>query len=150
VSIQYKPAPASLADEYISLRGQTRENPISRASLANLGITAQTWGEDINSGATVGILAESEGKLIGYCFGSTTTGEILVLAVLPSFENRGIGRQLLEAAAQKLKSCGHTRLVLGCSPDPAVRSHGFYRRLGWRSTGEVDTNGDEVLEYLCS
>ncbi|MER2177626.1 MAG: GNAT family N-acetyltransferase, partial [Stenotrophomonas maltophilia] len=27
-----------------------------------------------------------------------------------------------------------------------VRSHGFYRHLGWRPTGEIDSLGDEVLE----
>ncbi len=26
------------------------------------------------------------------------------------------------------------------------RSHGFYRHLGWRPTGEIDDLGDEVLE----
>jgi hypothetical protein len=46
----------------------------------------------------------------------------------------------------ELRSCGHTRLFLGCSRDPASRSHGFYRHLGWRATGAVDGNDDEVLE----
>jgi hypothetical protein len=28
-----------------------------------------------------------------------------------------------------------------------VRSYGFYRHLGWRSTGSFDDRGDEILEY---
>lgn len=43
---------------------------------------------------------------------------------------------------------GHTRLFLGCSPDPESRSYGFYRHLGWRSTGTYDQYGDEILEMF--
>ena len=38
---------------------------------------------------------------------------------------------------------------LDCSPDPKVRSYGFYRHLGWQSTGALDTHGDEILEFAC-
>ena len=148
--IEYKVAPAEFAAEYIRLRGLTRDNPISTARLEDLGITAESWSEGISLGETPGVLAESDGRMIGYCFGSTRTGEVLVLAVLPDFEGQGIGRQLLAAVVAQLRSHGHARLYLGCSPDPAVRSHGFYRRLGWRGTGTLDNNGDEVLELLCS
>ena len=148
--VQYKTAPANLTAKYIRLRGLTRENPITKTGLESFGITAESWAQDIQTGATLGVLAESGGKMIGYCFGSTRSAEILVLAVLPDFEGQGIGRELLAAAVLRLKSHGHTRLFLGCSPDPAARSHGFYRHLGWRSTQTLDSNGDEVLEFLCS
>ena len=74
--------------------------------------------------------------------------EIVVLVVMPAFEGQGIGRHLLTHVVQHLRGLGHSRLFLGCSADPSVRSYGFYRRLGWRSTGEVDRHGDEVLELL--
>ena len=148
--IHYKAATAELTAEYIRLRGLTRENPISSARLEALGVTAESWSEGISLGETLGVLAESDGRMIGYCFGSTRTGEVLVLAVLPDFESQGIGRQLLAAVVTQLRSYGHTRLFLGCSTDPIARSHGFYRRLGWRSTGTLDKHGDEVLELLCS
>jgi hypothetical protein len=38
-------------------------------------------------------------------------------------------------------------LFLGCAADPAVRSYGFYRHLGWRSTSTFNEAGDEVLEF---
>ena len=47
-----------------------------------------------------------------------------------------------------LAALGHQRLFLGCSADPQSRSYGFYRHLGWRSTGEFDAHGDEILEYF--
>ena len=48
--------------------------------------------------------------------------------------------------APYLRRSGGARLFVGCSADPNVRSYGFYRRLGWRSTGQIDKLGDEVLE----
>jgi GNAT superfamily N-acetyltransferase len=71
---------------------------------------------------------------------------VLVLAVLPAFEGRGIGKTLLSLAVDWLRSFRPTRIWLGASSDPRTRSHGFYRALGWRSVGRRDTHGDEVLE----
>ena len=71
---------------------------------------------------------------------------VLVLALLPEFENRGIGRQLLQDVVSLSRDAGHSRLFLACSADPRSRSHGFYRHLGWKATGEIDEAGDEILE----
>ncbi|MOA68259.1 hypothetical protein D3C78_1957950 [compost metagenome] len=49
---------------------------------------------------------------------------------------------------EALRTRGFARVFLGCATDPAVRSYGFYRHLGWRSTGTFNDAGDEVLEYL--
>lgn len=149
MSIQYKPAPADLAAEYIQLRGLTRENAISQETLGSLGITAKSWACDIEAEGTQGFIAQEREQLVGYCFGDVASGEILVLAVLPNFEGRGVGQTLLSLVVEKLRLQGCTRLVLGCSPDPKVRSFGFYRRLGWCSTGTLDANGDEILELAC-
>jgi len=70
-----------------------------------------------------------------------------VLALLPEFENQGIGRNLLNLVVTELAGFGHSRLFLGCSPDPESRSFGFYRHLGWLSTEKFDKHGDEILEY---
>jgi len=59
-----------------------------------------------------------------------------------------VGKTVLGMTAAGLRKRGFTRLFLGCAADPAVRSYGFYRHLGWRSTGTFDAAGDEVLEYL--
>lgn len=40
---------------------------------------------------------------------------------------------------------GFMSLFLGCSTDPASRSYGFYRHLGWTPTGTLDDAGDEIL-----
>lgn len=76
------------------------------------------------------------------------TGEIAVLALLPNHEGHGIGKALLARMVEEFSAAGFRRLFLGCSPEPSVRSHGFYRHLGWTSTGTFDGAGDEILEFL--
>ena len=85
-------------------------------------------------------------EIAGYCFGSSTTGEVMVLALQPVYERLGIGRELLNLVVAHLRTLGHKRLFLECSSDSSVRSYGFYRHLGWQCTGAVDRLGDEVLE----
>ena len=147
-SLQYRPAVPADAAACVLLRGQTRENAVSAERLARAGITVQSWGDDIAAGRLPGHVCTLQGELVGYCFGDRQTGEVVVLALLPPFENLGIGKHLLSLVVRDLRSFGHTRLFLGCSSDPASRSYGFYRHLGWRSTGAVDGNDDEVLELI--
>ena len=142
----YRPAVPEDAEECVAVRGRTRQNAASEEWLRSIGVTSNSWGENIRSGALPGHVCTVDGKVVGFCFGARETGEIEVVALLPDFENRGIGRELLDRTSKALAKLGHTRLFLGCSPDPASRSHGFYRHLGWRSTGTFDKYGDEILE----
>ena len=148
MQIVYRPATPQDARECIRIRGLTSENAIPEQSLAQLGITVESWAEGIRSQEFLGYVCLAGKHMVGYDFGSAASGEVLVLALLPSHENQGIGRQLLHLVTQRLHALGHKRLFLGCSPDSAVRSYGFYRRLGWLSTGTFDSNGDEVLELV--
>ena len=144
--LAYRAAQPEDAAACVALRGQTRENAVSPERLRAMGITVQTWGEDIRREELPGHICSSEGRMVGYCFGSRSEGEIVVLALLPAFEGRGIGKELLGRMSRDLAALGHQRLFLGCSADPTSRSYGFYRHLGWRSTGELDGRGDEILE----
>jgi ribosomal protein S18 acetylase RimI-like enzyme len=131
------------------MRGLTRENAISVDGLAAMGITATSWADEMRSGLLSGhVCLDDDGAVVGYCFGENRSGEVVVLALLPSYEQRGVGRHLLGLVVDHLRAKGHKRLFLGCSADPASRSYGFYRHLGWVSTGTFDTRDDEVLELL--
>ncbi len=143
-----RPAVPSDIAECIVIRGKTRENAISKTRLAELGITEASWAAQVESGELLGYVYHVGGQMAAYCFGSVSTGEIVVLALLPEHENQGIGKTLLQNVMSDLKSLGHGRLFLGCAADPKVRSFGFYRHLGWRATGQRDGYGDEVLEYV--
>ena len=146
--LEYKSALPLDAPECVRIRGLTRENAISAQRLAALGITAESWANDIRSGELPGFVCIAGAEMTGYCYGSSASGEVIVLALQPAYEGMGIGRELLNLVVAHLRSLGHTRLFLGCSSDPAVRSYGFYRHLGWHSTGAVDHHGDEVLELV--
>lgn len=130
------------------LRGMTRENAVPVERLAAIGITEQSWSDDVRADRLPGYVCLDDGRIAGYCFGDKASGEVVVLALLPAYENRGIGRRLLGLMVDHLASLGHRRLFLGCAADPATRSHGFYRHLGWVSTGTFDRGGDEVLELF--
>jgi ribosomal protein S18 acetylase RimI-like enzyme len=133
-------------DALFEVRASTRQNPLSRSDLAQIGITPQSTAEALESGALVGSVCTCDGRVIGFCSGDPHTGEVLVLAVLPDFEGRGTGRQLLGRVVQRLQRTAVARVWLAAAADPTVRAHGFYRALGWRPTGERIDNGDEILE----
>jgi GNAT superfamily N-acetyltransferase len=132
----------------VELRGKTRENAITPSRLESLGITSASWADGIRTGDRPGYVCLNQETLLGYCFGDKQTGEVIVLALLPEHEARGIGKRLLSLVVQDLRQLGHTRLFLGSPADPTTRAHGFYRHLGWQPTGTVDHAGDVVLEYF--
>jgi GNAT superfamily N-acetyltransferase len=146
--LEYRPAVPSDVAMCVDIRGRTRENAVSVQRLSAVGITVASWSEAVRLGSLPGYVCVADGDIVGYCFGATASGEVEVLALLPAFEHQGIGKALLNHVVETLSGIGFTRLFLGCSPDPASRSYGFYRHLGWRSTGAVDARGDEVLEYF--
>lgn len=148
MAVRYRVAIPDDIAECVTLRARTRENAVSAARLRAAGITVESWAEHTRAGTLIGTVCLEDAQIVGYCFGAPATGEVVVLAILPTHERQGIGRTLLAHVTSALSLTGHARLFLGCSPDPSTRSHGFYRYLGWRSTGRFDAAGDEVLEYL--
>jgi GNAT superfamily N-acetyltransferase len=128
-----------------SVRARTRENPISREHLASLGITAESIAKQMTSGRMKGWVCLDSSSLVGFCSGDAETGEVLVLAVLPDYERKGIGTYLLSRVVEWLRSVGSNTIWLAASPDPRTRAHGFYRSLGWRPNGKTEQNGDEIL-----
>ncbi|MBT8092565.1 MAG: GNAT family N-acetyltransferase [Gammaproteobacteria bacterium] len=146
MNVNYRPALPEDAEECVAVRGRTRQNAASEELLRSIGVTVETWRKNIISDALPGYVCQCEDKIAGFCFGSRETGEIVVLALLPEFEDLGIGRELLNRTVRRLAEIGHSRLFLGCTRDPQSRSYGFYRHLGWRPTGKTDQYGDEILE----
>ncbi|MFQ1061965.1 GNAT family N-acetyltransferase [Bordetella trematum] len=142
-----RPAVPEDARECLRIRGLTRENAYSAQDLEALGITVQSWRAGIENGSCPGYVAHVDGQMAGYCFADRDSGEILVLALLPAHEGQGLGRALLERMIEDMRWRGFKRLFLACNSDPKVRSHGFYRHLGWEETGQRDEFGDDILAY---
>lgn len=134
-------------DGMFSVRSRTRQNPASKELLAELGITPESTAADMESGRLRGWGCFHGDVLVGFCNGDGATGEVLVLAVLPEYEGKGIGFRLLAWVVEWLRSLGFEQPWLAASPDPGIRAHGFYRALGWKPTGQTHENGDEILEF---
>ena len=128
----------------LAVRFATRENTITRAELEqDYGITEASLAEAMATHVG-GWLCEADGRVLGFAMGDRDNGEVQVVALRPEAERRGIGKALLARVCAWLFEAGHDPLWLRANPDPAVRAHGFYRRLGWHPTGER-RGADEVL-----
>ena len=132
-------------DGLFSVRARTRESAISREGLASIGIAPKSIAKQMASGRLKGWVCLHGATLVGFCNGDGDSGEVLVLAVLPEYERRGVGTGLLSRVVEWLRSVGCNTIWLAASPDTRIRAHGFYRSLGWRPNGKTEQNGDEIL-----
>ena len=123
--IQYRVAVASDVAACVDIRGRTRENAVSVERLRAVGITVVSWSEEVRRGSLLGHVCLADGDIVGYCFGATASGEVEVLALLPAFENQGIGKTLLNLLIETLHSAGFNRLFLGCSANPPAAPTAF-------------------------
>jgi GNAT superfamily N-acetyltransferase len=146
MDLTFRETQAGDIEDMFSVRARTRENPISKEQLATYGITSASSAANMASGRMKGWGCFHHSVLVGFCNGDITTGEVLVLAVLPEYEGNGIGTRLLLHVVEWLRTSGSQQPWLAASPDPRIRAHGFYRALGWQPNGRSLENGDEILE----
>jgi ribosomal protein S18 acetylase RimI-like enzyme len=76
-------------------------------------------------------VAERGEQIVGFVMGNKQTGEMWVIAVLPEYENLGIGRHLMSLVEGWLWAEGWQEIWLTTDPDETYRAVGFYRHLGW-------------------
>jgi GNAT superfamily N-acetyltransferase len=88
---------------------------------------------------------ESEGRALGFSAADKRISNIWALFVLPAWEKRGIGKQLLHEAVEWLWSEGAKTIWL--TTDPHTRAEEFYRRQGWTQCG-VESNGEIKYELM--
>ncbi len=145
MTLAYRKMTVSDLPAAFSVRLSTIENAITMQELEeDYGITPESLAAAMQS-AVQGWLCEDDGKMVGFSMGDRATGEVQVLAVLPAYEGRGIGKALLSRVQDWLFATGHSEIWLLANPDPDIRAAGFYRKLGWRATG-VMQGADQVLK----
>ena len=112
------------------VRPRTRENAMSVEELAGIGITPDSIRAAI-AGSHRGWLYEEEGEVGGFAMGDAERAELTVMAMLPEYEGRGIGGQLLANVENWLAAKGCDRIWLTTDINPELRAYGFYLRQGW-------------------
>src|SRR5687767_3830496 len=115
MTLTYRPAIPSDVAACIEIRGKTRENAVSVERLAQYGVTLASWSASVATGDLPGYVCLEHDRIVGYCFADKRTGEVIVLALLPQWEGKGIGKALLAMIVADLAKLGFARLFLGCS-----------------------------------
>jgi len=78
---------------------------------------------------------EVAGKIIGFVYLDKQLKAASKLAVDPSFQHRGYGKQLMRAAEKKARAIGWTKLLVGVL-DTKQELVAYYRSLGYAETGD--------------
>jgi ribosomal protein S18 acetylase RimI-like enzyme len=124
------------------VRTATDENPLTLEELAELDITEASVKAKL-LGSYKGWLCEEEGQVVGFAIGDRSSGEMWVIAVLPSHIQQGIGSELLTRVDDWLFSEGCSQLWLTTDLDTKLRAYSFYRKHGW-----IDWKIDDGLRYM--
>lgn len=86
--------------------------------------------------AQASVVCEVDGSVVGYALFRVTSdeGELINLAVAPSMQRRGVGRELLEAGAAQMQAQG-ARVVFLEVRESNAGARAFYRGLGFAEVG---------------
>lgn len=128
-------------DAIFVIRTSVKENHLSREQLTRMGITHGAISEAIRSSPCVWIAQVGE-NLAGFSMADINEGSVFAMFLLPEFEGLGIGRLLMEKVEETLFR-HHSAIWL--ETGRKSRAHGFYQRLGWQVTRELE-EGDVRME----
>jgi ribosomal protein S18 acetylase RimI-like enzyme len=115
---------ASDVPQLFRVRAATDENRLTLDQLAGLGINEKSLREKLLSSHR-GRLCEEQGSVVGFAIGDRSSGEMEVIAVLPTQICRGIGGALLEQVETWLFSEGCSSLWLTTDVDTRLRACSF-------------------------
>lgn len=140
MQVLIRAATADDVDTLCAIRTSVVQNHLSLEQMADLGITPQVLVDTL-SAAPCAWIAEADGQAAGFSMVDLAEGEVFAMFVLPTYENLGLGRQLMALAEAALFE-HHDKLYLVTDGRDDIRANGFYQRLGWSVVGRVE--GDDV------
>lgn len=141
-----RPATPDDVELLFDIRTSVLENHQSRGELASIGVTPRAVAEMLRTTARAWV-AEVEGRAVGFSMADAAEGTVFAMFVRPGREGRGVGRALMREAEAWLFAEGREEIWLLTGRDPALRAHGFYRRLGWT---EAEWRADGQVKYVKS
>ena len=142
-SLNHQIRPATLEDVAAIFRVRTAvtENVLTLQQLAELGVTPDAIAELICSAPCIWV-AEADGKVAGFAMVELDTACLFAAFVLPQYEGRGMGRDLVAVCEQALF---RDHALAWLETDGRSRAAGFYRHLGWAHAADL-VDGDVRLE----
>jgi GNAT superfamily N-acetyltransferase len=90
-----------------------------------------------------GWVAEADGDIVGFSYADNVNASIWALFIQPGQEGRGLGKALLEQAANWLFDQGHASIRL--TTGAGTRADRFYAAQGWR---REPVSGTEIAYFL--
>lgn len=131
-------------EDFFELRCSVAENWMTRAELADDGITPDRVRAMLDSGDYLAPVVEQAGRMVGFGMAEISRGYVFAVFVRKGCEGRGIGRRILEHLQTELCRRESRTLSLHCGGAASVRAHGFFRHLGWKEDG---TTVEAMLGY---
>lgn len=95
---------------------------------------------DVREGSSCGVVADDDGRIIGFVVYRVQgtfvhSGYILNVGVAPDVQNRGVGRQLMDAAEADIFRHGPNIFLMVAAFNTGAQR--FYERRGYRRVGEI-------------
>ena len=132
-------------DAIFHVRTSVVDNYMSEEELREIGLTRDSIAAMLRERDLYGWCARGDGKVVGFSLATASTREINALFVLPAYCGRGLGQALLDIAVYHLRRSAPGTVRL--RTDPSTPAYGFYRKRGWRDTGDAhEESGEAILE----
>jgi len=128
--VNFRPIADPDVGALFDVRTRTRENSYTLAELHRLGITPESVRARLAT-TFAGWLCGDGDRVVAFAMADRSTGELWVIAVLPEYEGRGIGGELMRRAEEWLWASGCERAWLTTDVDTSLRAYRFYRHRGW-------------------
>jgi GNAT superfamily N-acetyltransferase len=101
--------------------------------------TAHEWHQDVAEFAPPNLLLvaiDPPGRIVGFTAVRLADGELYLLFVDPAYAGRGVGRMLLDAAHDAMRTAGHGEAFL-FTHEQNRRALAVYEAAGYRCDGSV-------------
>lgn len=121
-------------DSLFEVRISVTENHLSREEMRQMGITERSVADMIQKSTCVWVAIDGM-KVVGFTMVLQDKGCLFVAFVLPEYEGKGIGRELLMRAEEELFK--HHE-VIWLETDKNSRAAKSYKHLGWGNKTDID------------
>lgn len=133
MNISIRPASATDITAIFAIRTAVKENILSLEQLTEMGITPDAVLDMLAQPDCVWV-ADINGITAGFAMVDSEEGSVFALFVLPEYEGRGLGKQLMDHAEAALFQ---QHALLWLETDSQSRAAEFYQRRGWEAVKQL-------------